>query len=248
MLRLAVVTLVVTFSSLSGSAQDCGCDSFPSSYSNQGCVPRCGLRAGFGMGCGFGLGCGFGNSGSNDRCLTADQLWEGFETSTDCQGCVKRNPFKLRGLGGFPAARICPCNEQQECCNPSVPATSSTLRIPVPSLSVNWPKPVQVIQPVGNCQTALANGFSSLRIGKQKDVRCDIPNDCFGKLGESRSAVAKRPSAIHGRSVQPVSTYSSQAKLAAPPVPVVESLESLTELPTIEKAQNTDYLRNSTSR
>ena len=99
MLRLAVVTLAVTFLNSNVSAQHGACDSSCPTTCNQGCGPRCGFGLGFGLGC--GLGCG----DSNGRCLSADELWAGFETSQNCQGCVKQNRLNLRGFG-FPSARF----------------------------------------------------------------------------------------------------------------------------------------------
>ena len=229
-LRLAIVVLITAVVNNATFAQECA----PCNNSQSAC------------------GC----ANNNKQCLSPDELWAGFAGSQGCKGCVKMNKFRpeISGLGGL------------QYCGEGRCVHRYSLRVPVPSFSVNWPRSCQAVQPQQpqvapevtpepECddQSKASRPFGIFG-RRPKQVRNDIPNDHFGKLGESRTALKfstitvpkiklptvrhtsrNLPSAINGSSSVSPALYVND-NTPGPPKPVIES----EELDRVEFARHLD--------
>lgn len=221
--KLATSFALLLLMTVSASAQNCGCES------TSRIVPH--LPATH-----CNKGCGFG---CNQNCVPADQLWAGFASNTTCKGCVRRNQLRpnLPGFGGAPACNLTECQ------------TIGKIGIPVPSVSLNWPRPLHL--PMANCQSLRPHwndAFNVFGCGKQKNVRCDIQNDCYGKLGESKSATFQPlPSAVHGVPANPAPATQPNVQPYGqpvgdiPPAPVVEPITEAIKAPSFDNAKRFEY-------
>lgn len=180
-------------------------------------------------GCGAGFGC-------NRSCMSADQLWAGYSANTNCKGCVRRHALRphLQGFGGAPACNLQACTSQ---CRPGMT---------LPGISVNWPRPFHL--PAANCNSLrpkLHDVFNVFGCGKQKNVRCDIPNDCFGRLGESQDGPSQfqdLPSATESAPTIAPTPETHQENPTIPPAPVVEPVSDAPNS-TSDRSAAPDYFR-----
>lgn len=197
--RFAASAALILFILAPAFAQDSGCQTQPT-------IPQCPTP-----------GCQTGCRGT--KCIPADQLWANFANEIGCKGCVrcqKVQPY-LPGLCGHPACDLNGCSTGSKTC------------VGLPSTSISWPRPFH--GPNASCNSLKAkvtDAFNVFGLGKQKKVRCDIPNDCFGKLGDSKACDSS-----HFRSLPPVPAVESSVGPAPaveepviPPAPVVEPAPS----------------------
>lgn len=222
--KLASSFAIVLLMTISVSAQNNGID-----YTSSRIVPHVPVA---GDGC--NQGCGFG---CNQNCVPADQLWAGFASSTNCKGCVRTNKLRpnLPGFGGFPACNLTECQ------------TIGRIGIPMPTVSLNWPRPMHL--PCADCNSLrprLHDAFNIFGCGKQKNVRCDIQNDCFGKMGESQSSFQALPSAIYGSPAPKTSASSTSQDI--PPAPVVEPVLNNVKTTSVDNAKRFSYGKKGWSR
>lgn len=157
-IRFAAAAALILFIVAPSIAQDCGCEPRPA-------IPQCPTQ-----------GCQTGCCGR--KCIPADQLWANFGNEISCKGCVrcqKVQPY-LPGLCGHPACNLNGCSVDKKNC------------IGLPSTSIYWPRPLHLPNVACNSLAPkVTDVFNVFGLGKQKKVRCDIPNDCFGKLGDSKA-------------------------------------------------------------
>ena len=156
--RFAASAALILFVLAPAFAQDSGCEPRPA-------IPQCPTQD-----------CQSGCRGN--ACIPADQLWANYANEIGCKGCVRYQKMasNFPGLGGKPACDVKGCNPGSKAC------------FGLPSMSISWPRPFHGSN--ANCNSMrvkVTDVFNVFGAGKQKKVRCDIPNDCFGKLGESKA-------------------------------------------------------------
>lgn len=248
-----VLLLSVSFLAQNCHGQDCNCD-------QSGRTVHAG-RVGFGIpalglgGCGSPqAGC---KSGCNQNCVSANDLWSGFAANADCRGCVRCNRLRpqLPGFGGQPLS-INGCRSQgchNGCADAGTTPCRSGLGLPtlsVPMISSHWPRPLHLPGAACNSlQPKLQDVFNVFGAARQRNVRCDIQNDCFGKLGESRQQSAPQP--LPSTEAQPTTEQSAPVidrEENIPPAPVVEPLQPTTAVPAFDNASRLEYGQKTWSR